>query len=379
MDMISKLNAEDETSATGKKNKTANADSGLINLKNTLFAIEKLNDATFVAEALGQPVNYTQVMQNATRLNSKSTVSPGSSNILKEFDNLEEQFTAPQQNSLEDDEIQAALPAFPKGKLKPTKKKTKNKQKESVRRRRHDDDKSRIRILSYEEMRSIRDKIRSPRVSAKQQNGKLALPGDRDDEFLGESGEHLVPAVGRGHRFQADEDSEEDDISPEIKLPNVYIGQRKPVQQQSKPMRRPQSNVADSSSKKKVQVLHSEQEDDEFNSPESEEVTTAAVQVPGLTFSQTFIDTLGTPSLHKPKRKPVHKVVKVKPQALRATTIKPSSTTAYTKRPSKITTSLPKLRQKYSGESEDDEEDAMNTEKKIDVLVSKYKPREKSH
>jgi len=41
------------------------------------------------------------------------------------------------------------------------------------------------------------------------------------------------------------------------------------------------------------------------------------------------------------------------------------------------TSPLPKLHQKFSGESEDDEEDAINSEKKIDVLVSKYKPKDK--
>jgi len=108
-----------------------------------------------------------------------------------------------------------------------------------------------------------------------------------------------------------------------------------------------------------------DEEDDEVSSPESEE---KIVDVPS--FSQAFVDTLQRPSKYKAKPRPVHNVVKVKPQTLRSTTPKPKpvSTTVKPRKP------IPTLaiKQKFSVDVEDDEEDAKISEKHVDDLVSKY-------
>lgn len=363
MNMITQLNSEDQNKTESETNTKDKKDSSLNNLKNTLFAIEKLNDATLTAEALGMPVNYSKVVQDATQSNAQ--VSDGSTKILEELDQIEEKFTGPDSTEV-----------ISKRKLKKANKNKKKKQKQSLRIRRHNNDGSRIRVISIETFDRNLKNHKQPqpreRITVLRQNGKLVLTGDRDDEFLTHSEEAEPTGDIRKYKFSEDSDSEEDDVSEEVKLPNIYMGKIK-TQPKPKPAR---TSSNPSIPKKTVEVLHSEQEDDEVNSPESEE---AVVNVPSMTFSQTFIDALGGPSsnLRKPKPKPIHKVVQVKPQTLRVTTFSSTSTTT-TRKPVKAKTSpLPKLQQKFSGESEDDEEDAINSEKRIDVLVSKYKPKDK--
>jgi len=192
-------------------------------------------------------------------------------------------------------------------------------------------------------------------------SGKLVLSRDRDDEFLSGSRERLW------RRYDGDEDSSEEADSSEPIMRPVSMEAKWKNKNKSKPALS-QTHSTQASSKTKQDV----EEDDEVNSPESEEL---AKVPPQITFSQSFIDSLGTPPRTKPRPKPIHKVPKVKPQTRVTKTPKLATTTTTTVRPKR--TFPPKLQQKFSGESEDDEAEAINSEKELDALISKYKPKGK--
>lgn len=299
MSMISKLNSEDQDKQPKDKGNKEELD--LANLKNTLLAIEKLNDATLNAEALGESVNYTKVVEDS--------VKPEGSEAVKMLDELEEYLT-PEYDLYVDNDPQVL------------RKRMLTKSQAWIRKRRQ----SHIRSKNY--------RIKNRRHPLK-----------------------------RGPRY-SDEDSDEDS-SEEKKAPTIDLSKSR------NKLRPPQKKPSKLDSlPKKVVKNQGEDEDDELHSPESEEVP----NVPSFSFSQSFIDTLGTQIRKRPK--PVHKQATVKPQVLRST-IPTTSVPLTTHKPRrKPTTPLPKLSQKYSGQSEDDEEDAINKEKEIDALVSKYKPKD---
>jgi hypothetical protein len=356
MNMITKMNSNDDEESTsnnsnafsytvkkkpsGKPKKPE--DGGLKNLKNTLLAIEKLNDVTVHAQFSGEPVDYDKIIQEATN----SQVSSTSDQIVQDFEQFEGQIEA----------IQQAIDTADK-KKQPKKVKSKD---EVVRRhRRHG-------ILPAP---IGNDEFKGPprtRVSRLSLVNTQVHPQKRF-------------RVADASLEDAYEDSEEEtapfSTSVESKLQTrLNLKPLKPGNNNNRP------NKEQSVGKRKVvKPADDDCEDDEVNSPEYEEIK---VKVPS--FSQTFQETLQTPPRNKNKPRPVHPIVKVKEQYIqRATTRRPTtdstpSTTsppAYRRRSTKPPVLAPLT--KFTVELEDDEEEAIKNEQTIDFVVSKYKPKEK--
>lgn len=341
MSMIIKMNKEDGLSANRKNQTTSDS---ITNLESTLKVLEKLNTVTNKEKSSGEDEDEALVDEAvaSAKMDGPDSNEKQSTDTESDPDATDlQKASQPQQLETSTEEKQETVTPKKKGKSKPRK---------SIRTRRHD-------VVHHYPFAPIR---------ITKQKHDLFYSG-REDEFLRDSSEGQ--GHPRGKRF-SEEYSEEDGPSEETFSPKPVLLKAKPVPGKSK------SKIS-SEIPAKLKVQHdAEEEDDDVNSPESEEV----VNVPSMTFSQAFIDTLGTPSRKKPKPKPVHKVVQVKPQSLKLSSLNlnPSPiTTTTTKRPRK-TTPLPRLKPTFSKESEDDEADAINKEKEIDaIVVSKYKPKGK--